>query len=150
MSQKATNAVLAVLVAAALVFSVLSYTASNEQAIPRGANVPISFAQGGTQLTIGTGGTLQVNGTFSSTSNLPTSGALVQAGQTYSGSIHYGSLGNPANGDRIAHGFTTTPTACTVTPTTTGVVTATITSITSTGFAVSVGATTGVYWMCGR
>lgn len=152
MSQKMWNVVLALVSAAALVLGVLSFTAAGEQAVPRGANVPISFTQGGKRLTVGKGATLLVEsgGTLSATS-----GTLYVEGSALSGPVAFGSASSVVTGTTIAHGLGTTPTAVLLTAgqpvTTTPLVLATgVTSITVGFLNTHNPPAMTVYWLAGK
>jgi len=80
--------------------------------------------------------------------NITTTGTLAADGVTFTGPIKYGYVASQVDGADITHGFSTTPTVCIVSAT--SGYTASVGVITTTLFTANVGATTPVYWMCGK
>lgn len=73
---------------------------------------------------------------------------LVLGNQTQSGAVRFGAASVYTTGTSIAHGFTTTPTVCFISPS--PEITATYT-ITTTGFSSNMATRANpVYWMCGK
>jgi len=80
--------------------------------------------------------------------NITATGTIAADSVTFTGPIKYGYVASQVDGADITHGFSTTPTVCIVSAT--SGYTASVGVITTTLFTANVGATTPVYWMCGK
>jgi hypothetical protein len=80
--------------------------------------------------------------------NITATGTIAADSVTFTGPIKYGYVASQVDGANITHGFATTPTVCIVSAT--SGYTASVGVITTTLFTANVGATTPVYWMCGK
>ena len=111
-------------------------------------NAVVSGSLAVTGTVTGTLGTAsQPNVTNLGTQTYLTATNLILSGVAFSGPVKYGVSAVYTSGTRIAHGFSTTPTVCLLSPVD---LTATVT-ITSTGFSSNASTrATPLYWICGK